>query len=757
MVRKEESKAALATINATNDVRAELIASVSGASAIGQQYMPVVAATGLTPMSLLSALRRRVWLAVGFGSLLAAAAATLIWVFMPPPKPRVSAKMYMTGSVKGTLFEHPDPQISQQSQIALIRSQLVLAAALRSPDISKLDLVRQQEEPLDWLSKELVVDYPNGNEIVRIYLITTLVQDGIKIVDSVKSAYLNEIVNTSTNARKERLDRLQSLQARSQENLKRKQSVVRKLAEAVGSTKPENVAIQQQLIQEQHATAQREFIKIQSDLRRMTIEESALKSGARVPYTPSESAIQDAVDADPAVKELIRRIAITEANLRETERVMAKSFVETATARSKVELSAFGIELISVKKLARDNYLAIQSQRKELDGQTRLVQLRESIAFQKDLSRVLESEVERLGKSIKSINTANLDLEAERIEIASAEDLYSKITGAISTLTAEQDVPPRVRSLENASVERMNLDARKMQLAAVGGFAIFGLVCLIVALFEFRNHRIESPDSVSRLCNLTVLGTVPWVPKNIEKKSLKDQEYWHSVLSESMACTQTFIRHVGNSTSSKLLLVTSAEKAEGKTSLSTQLAQSFARNGVKTLLIDGDIRQPAAHHCFGVQSGPGLCEVLRGEMDSKAVIREVRPNLDFVPAGRFCERAVVALVSGTGSADLRRFKAEYGIIIVDSSPVMLVADGLHLAKQVDGVLVAVLTGRSRENLVREAVARLRQIGAPLLGIMVNGFSYGGYAYGYSYGYNRPSAKPVADDAIILTSVPSDRA
>ncbi len=757
MARKEDSKAALATIDAESDARAELIASVSGASMIGRQYVPVVAGTGLTPMSMFSALRRRVWLAVSVGLLLAIATSTLIWVFMPPPKPRISAKMYMTGAVRGTLFEHPDPQISQQSQMALIRSQLVLAAALRSPNISKLDLIRQQDEPLDWLSKELVVDYPNGYEIVRIYLTTTQEQDGIKIVDSVKAAYLDEIVNTSTNARKERLDRLQSLQARAQENLKRKQSVVRKLAEAVGSTKPENVAIQQQLIQEQHASAQREFIKIQSELRRMTIEESALKNGARVPYTPSESAIQDAVDADPAVKDWIHRIAIAEANLRETERVMAKSFVETATKRTKIELAEFGKELISAKKAARDNYLAVQSQRKDLDGQTRVVQLRESIAFQKDLSRVLESEVERLGKSIKSINTANLDLEAERIEIASAEDLYSKITGAISTLTAEQDVPPRVRSLENASVERVNLDTRKMQLAAVGGVAIFGLVCFVVALFEFRNHRVETPDAISRLCNLTVLGTVPWVPKNIEKKSLKDQEYWHSVLSESMACTQSFIRHVGNGNSSKLLLITSAEKAEGKTSLSTQLAQSFARNGVKTLLIDGDIRQPATHHCFGVQSSPGFCEVLRGEMESNAVIQEVRPNLYFMPAGRFCELAIVSLVSGTGTADLRRFKADYDVIIIDSSPVMLVADALHLAKQADGVLVAVLTGRSRENLVREAVARLRQIAAPLLGIMVNGFSYGGYAYGYSYGYNRPSAKPVTEDAIILTSVPGDRA
>ncbi|QEL15545.1 tyrosine-protein kinase domain-containing protein [Limnoglobus roseus] len=715
--------------------RAELIGGTGAGSA------PAVGAPGLalTPGALLRALRRRLILALAVGVVLAAVAATAVWVYLPPPKPRVSAKLYVDYSQRGTLFEHPDSPLNQQTQINVLKSEAVITAALRNPEVNKTELISQQADPVDWLAKELMVDYPSGDEIVRISLVTMQTDDGVKIVDAVKTAYLDEFVNKSAKARRQRLDRLQALQTTAHESLKRKQATVRKLAEAVGSTRPENVAMQQQLAHEQYGTAQREYVKLQSDLRRLRLEESSLKAGAVVPRTPAESAIKQYVDSDPVVKDLEKRQAQIEARVRETERVATKAVAEVAAKKAQDDLTALSKDLKEARAKARVDYTTGVAQLSELESKTRVTQLSEQIAFQEELGKVLVTEIDRLGKSIKSINTANLDLEAEKIEIQTAEDLYAKVAAAISTHLAENDAPSRVAHLENARVERVNTEARKMQFAGFAGAAALGFVCLVVSLFEFRNQRVDSIASVGLATGLPTLGTIPWFPSNVHRQSGVKKEYWHSVLTESMASTQMFLRHAGNVGLPRILLIASAEKGEGKTLLSTHLAAGFARNGVKTLLIDGDLRKPSAHGAFGVPSGPGLAELLRDEVLDRDVIREVRANLFFIPAGACDDASLCALARGVLAADFRRFLSDYEVVIIDSSPLMLVADALHFAKRADGVILTVRNDYSRVALVQETVRRLRQIAAPLLGVVVNGYTHGGSGYGYGYGYNRLAA------------------
>lgn len=695
-----------------------------------------------TPLGFLTALKRRAWAAVRWGLLLAVPVAVAIWFLLPPPKPRVSATMYTNYDSNGIIFGHPDGAISQSTQMALIRSQLVLNAALRREydpvshaKIGDLDLVRQQgADAVDWLAKNIAIDYPYGREITRLSMTASAaeVEQAKLVLDAVVGSYLEEIINRSAKDRRDKKDKLEKLQFNSHENLKRKQQVIRKLADSVGSTLPDNIARQQSMILEQLHAAQKDWMTNAREVRRMEVEEAALKANGGMAGAPNELDVARFVESDPMVKEILYRRAVMEAKLKEIEAKGVNPKALPDHIQTTADLAASVKELDTARKKAREDFLAARKVQAGLEGQAKLAALREQIAFQKELGRVLQSDIDKFDKLSLKVTNANLDLEAEQVDAQQARDLYTKVTGALTTMNAEADAPPRVQPLERATVERVDLTARKIQFAIGGAIGSLGLAALVVGLLEFRHRRVESADLASRATDLAVVGTVPHVPGKIGRSPAAKRAYWQSVLTESMASTQTFLQHGDGPDAPRVLLVTSAEGGEGKTSVATQLAANFARSGLRTILIDGDLRQPAAHDCFGVASGPGLADILRGELDAAAVTLEVQPNLHFIPAGDADEPALVALAKQPGAALLDALRAEYEMVIIDSSPILPVADTLHLARRADGVLVAVLKGRSRLPMVKETARRLKRVKARVLGLVVSGVPHDGYGYGYSY-------------------------
>ena len=181
------------------------------------------------------------------------------------------------------------------------------------------------------------------------------------------------------------------------------------------------------------------------------------------------------------------------------------------------------------------------------------------------------------------------------------------------------------------------------------------------------------------------------------------------------------------------VMVTSALGGEGKTSLASQLAASLARAWRKTLLIDGDLRNPAAHKLFDVPQEPGFCEVLRGEA---AVNDSVRPTslsrLWIMPAGQWDAHAVQALAQENVHDLFEQLKQQYDFIVVDSSPVLPVADALLLGQHVDGVLLSVLRDVSRTPAVYAAQQRLNNLSIRTLGAVVIGDPGGPGSLAYQY-------------------------
>jgi Mrp family chromosome partitioning ATPase len=112
--------------------------------------------------------------------------------------------------------------------------------------------------------------------------------------------------------------------------------------------------------------------------------------------------------------------------------------------------------------------------------------------------------------------------------------------------------------------------------------------------------------------------------------------------------------------------------------MASHLATSLARGGRKILLIDCDFRRPCMHQAFGLTAGQGVCEILRGEADIADCIQELESpaGLSVLPAGKINQQVLRLLALGTFGEMLEPLKAQYDFIIIDSSPLLPVTDGL---------------------------------------------------------------------------------
>ncbi len=180
-------------------------------------------------------------------------------------------------------------------------------------------------------------------------------------------------------------------------------------------------------------------------------------------------------------------------------------------------------------------------------------------------------------------------------------------------------------------------------------------------------------------------------------------------------------RNTARTESLRVLLVTSAVGGEGKTSLSGHMATSLARSGQRTLLVDCDLRRPMVHQIYDQPPGPGFCELIRGESTVNDVIRPTSVNnLWVITAGEYDEHALSVLARPESRRLFDRLLEQFDFIVVDSAPVLPVADTLLLGQHVDGALFSILRDVSQIPKIQAARERMTALGVPILGAVLSG-------------------------------------
>jgi succinoglycan biosynthesis transport protein ExoP len=278
-----------------------------------------------------------------------------------------------------------------------------------------------------------------------------------------------------------------------------------------------------------------------------------------------------------------------------------------------------------------------------------------------------------------------------------------------------------------------------LQAALLGLAAAFGLAFVL----EHLDTTLKYPDeaqSYLRVPNLAITPEVSFVNKGLylEKQSADDRALQstgrratghsadivtahgaQSLIGESYRTLRTALLLSRAGARPKITLITSALPNEGKTAVTVNTAIVLAHTGAQVLIIDADLRKPRCHKVLSIKNHFGLTEILTGSANEEAISCTKVENLHLLSSGKVPPNPSELLGSTRMREVLETLSKAYDYIIIDSPPVMVVADSVILSAMADGVVLVAAGGQTPKQQVRAAIGRLQQANARIFGFVLN--------------------------------------
>jgi capsular exopolysaccharide synthesis family protein len=277
--------------------------------------------------------------------------------------------------------------------------------------------------------------------------------------------------------------------------------------------------------------------------------------------------------------------------------------------------------------------------------------------------------------------------------------------------------------------------------------AVLGLL-LGVGLAFLREHLDDSikgkEDFERAVPGTAVLGLIPIVPdwKARDEGRVVSITEPNSTAAEAYRILRTSIQFMGLDRAVRIIQVTSPNASEGKTTTLSNLAVAFAASGLRTVVVDCDLRRPRLHAFFDVANTTGFTSVLLGEVGLTKALQPVlgQERLLVLASGPLPPNPSELLSSRRAAELFQTLSSQADVVLVDSPPCLPVTDALVLSQRVDSTILVTTAGTTTQKAAARAAEMLLQVKAPLAGAVLNGVTaesgYGRYAYGYY------SAEPV---------------
>jgi capsular exopolysaccharide synthesis family protein len=322
-------------------------------------------------------------------------------------------------------------------------------------------------------------------------------------------------------------------------------------------------------------------------------------------------------------------------------------------------------------------------------------------------------------------------------------------------------VPPVTATIwDPAHVLPTQVSPRPLRNTAIAG--ALGLILGLLAAF-LRDHfdrGLRTREMVEQAFGVPVIGQIPFA-----RLRRKDQRivFWQgfSDVAEAFRALRANLQYLAVKRPIRTILVTSGAPGQGKTTVAANLALAIARSGATTIVLEGDLRRPRLDDAFDVRAhGPGLTSVLVGAVEvEEAIIDVTTPTpvvtdgvsseregrLSILPSGPLPPNPSELLSSLQMTKLLDRLALAYDYVLIDSPPVLAVADALELARIVDGVIIVARRDRATRDEARELRSLVERLGINLLGVVFTDVGPAAGYYGYGrYGYGARTEQPPRD-------------
>lgn len=353
-------------------------------------------------------------------------------------------------------------------------------------------------------------------------------------------------------------------------------------------------------------------------------------------------------------------------------------------------------------------------------------------------SRVLDPVIEELGLDVSSQQLARrLEVSVPQDTVTmhiTATDVSPEGAADIATAAGEslidevQDVAPRNPEggstitaviYDDAVPPAFQSSPDKSRDAGIGG--VFGGTIAMAAalLFALLDTRIRSEEALAKVSDHPVLGKIE-SSSLLAGRSIAILKKPLSHAAEDTLRIRSALRYATVTSTVKVLLVTACSPGEGKSTVSANLAAALAANKDSVLLIDGDLRRPRVHEFAGIDGTIGLTDVLLEELHVDVAIHNIQgTTIDVLPAGKIPPNPAEMLTSQRMADLIGTISERYNYVVIDTPPILSVADVNLLIPLADGVVVTVDARRTRHAHLVKSMKTLEAGGARILGTVLN--------------------------------------
>lgn len=349
----------------------------------------------------------------------------------------------------------------------------------------------------------------------------------------------------------------------------------------------------------------------------------------------------------------------------------------------------------------------------------------------------LTSALNEQKNEAQSMNRKAIDLAVLQRDVENAKQVYDNLVqqGRQAAVSEDRSTISNVRIVDRAVVPDQPISPKRRQILLM---ALLGalFVSVSAAFFvEYLDSRVKTQEEVEIHLRLNSLGAIPRLPRKTQRAFAKNR-FSHAAMPSSFA--EAFHGLRANVLFSSpdagpcSIVVTSASPREGKTIIAANLAIGLAQAGHRVILIDADLRQPRIHDLFGLDLEPGLSNLLNGVADATAAVRPTKiPNLSVLTAGAHPPNPAELVGSHRFGELLSFLEKQSDIVVIDTPPVMAVADAAILAHRTSGVLFVVAADTTSRHAAQSALEQLERAKGRFLGAVLNRVDHESDKYRYA--------------------------
>ena len=627
------------------------------------------------------------------------------------------------------------------TQAELLKSTPILAVALEQPGMRSLKTFAEADNRVAFLRKNVSPEVGKKDDIISVSLASPYPEEAAQLVNAVVDSYITYQAKQKRSTAAEVLKILQKEKTKRDEELRTQLKAMLDFKQANPSLSFEdskgNVIVQRLArLFEALTTAQFETLDAKANYE-------ALKATADDPEK-----VRYLVEAQRA-KGVFVSTGSDEARLRADLEGLQK------------RLAALKQQYTDEAPVARVVQSEIENCRKCLEDHNREFAEGQVAVAEQQYLRAKEKE-DQLAAYVEEQRKEAVDLTSQlagytflESDVTRTQKLCDILDDRIKELNVTEDVGAlNISILEVAKAEAAPTSpqpSRVMGIALAIGLLLGSGLAL---LRDYTDQRMRSTEEISAVLGMPVLGVVPTMSgkdHSVVAHGLAVQKEPRSHAAEAYRTIRTAVYFGVPNGSAKVLLVTSPEAGDGKSTVISNLGIAMAQAGQRTLIIDADFHKPVQHKIFDLERKQGISSVLAGRDPLDATIRHTAVDgLDVLTCGPIPPNPSELLNSQVFADTLRTLSARYDHILVDSPPVMALTDSRILGAMCDVTLLVLRADKSHRRSAQFACDSLIGLGGHILGIIVNAvprrkdrYYYGGYRYyryGYRYGYGHRAAE-----------------